>query len=59
MYVCICNAVREMELRETVQKGARSAEDGYAHLGIDFACAQCRDHAQFVIDDELLKSAAN
>lgn len=53
MYVCICNAIKEIELRETVHKGARNADGAYSDLGAEFACAQCKDHAQEIIDDEI------
>jgi len=53
MYVCICNAIKETELRRTVYNGTRTAEGAYADLGVQFACAQCEEHAQAVINDEI------
>jgi len=53
MYVCICNAIKESELRRTDYKGIRTAEGAYADLDVQFACAQFRDHAQAVINDEI------
>ena len=53
MYVCICNAIKEIELRETVHKGARNAEGAYSNLGVEFECAQCKEHAEDVIIDEI------
>lgn len=53
MYVCICNAIKETELREIVYQGSRTVESAYADLGVKFACAQCKDHAQAIINDEI------
>ena len=53
MYVCICNAVKESDLRGAVRKGACDATQAYAGLGVEVACAQCLDFAQQIIDDEL------
>ena len=53
MYICICNAIKEIELRETVHKGARNAEGAYSDLGVKFECAQCKEHAEDVINDEI------
>jgi bacterioferritin-associated ferredoxin len=53
VYVCICNAIKEIELRETVHKGARNVEGAYSVLSVQFKCAQCKDHAQNVINDEI------
>ena len=53
MYVCICNAIKEIELRETVHKGARNAEGAYSDLGVEFECAQCKEYAEDVINDEI------
>ena len=52
MYVCICNAVRETELRQTVRQGAETAEQAYLMLGLEVFCATCVEQAQAVIDDE-------
>ena len=47
------NAIKETELRRTVYNGTRTAEGAYADLGVQFACAQCEEHAQAVINDEI------
>lgn len=53
MYVCICNAIKETDLRGAVRKGARDAAQAYAGIGAEVCCAQCLDFAQEIIDDEL------
>jgi len=53
VFVCICNAIKETELRETVRKGVRDVEGAYSNLGVQFECAQCKDFAKDVINDEI------
>ncbi len=53
MYVCICNGIKEAELRHLAQSGAETTEQAYAALGIQPDCAECVGFAQSVIDEEL------
>ncbi len=52
MLVCICNAIREDELREAAQLGFEEAEAAYAWLGKQPDCGICLEHA----DDVLLEA---
>ena len=46
MYVCLCNAITEREVRECAHRlGARSVEDLTAHLGLGAGCGRCLDCA--------------
>ena len=59
MYVCICNALRESQIRSmAVDLPAASAEEIYAALGVDPDCGTCLYFAQDVIDAERAKLAA-
>ena len=53
MYVCICNAVKEADLRGVARGGARDATQAYAAIGVEVCCAQCLEFAQEIIDDEM------
>lgn len=53
MYVCLCNGIKDSELKSAALKGAHTPEQAYAVLGIEMYCSQCHDHAQTVIDDTL------
>ncbi len=57
MYVCICNGIKESELRHLAQGGAETTEQAYAALGIQPDCAECVGFAQNIIDEELGLSA--
>lgn len=50
MYVCVCNAYRDMEIRGAAEAGARRARDAYRELGRAPRCGRCLDLAQMLID---------
>ena len=52
MYVCICNAYRDAEIREAARTGLRSAHKAYAALGGGPRCGRCLPAAQELIDRE-------
>ena len=52
MYVCICNAIRESELRDVGRRSAGNAEQAYAALGKRPNCGQCLARAENVLAEE-------
>lgn len=52
MYVCICNAIRESDLRRTARLCPGDAEACYAALGKRPNCGTCLDDAQLILDEE-------
>lgn len=52
MYVCICNAIRECELREAARKVPGDADAVYAALGKTPQCGQCLDDAAMILIEE-------
>ena len=52
MYVCICNAYRDAEIREAARSGLRCAHKAYAALGGGPRCGRCLPAAQDLIDRE-------
>ncbi len=51
MFVCLCNAYRDAEIREAARFGARRAKDAYAVLGRGPRCGRCLAFAQGLIDE--------
>ncbi|SPJ18367.1 BFD domain-containing protein (2Fe-2S)-binding domain-containing protein (fragment) [Burkholderiales bacterium] len=49
MYVCICNAVTDQQIRIAVAAGARTIDDVGAALGVGAGCGCCRECAQEII----------
>tara|TARA_E500000305_G_scaffold109967_1_gene116430 strand:- start:799 stop:990 length:192 start_codon:yes stop_codon:yes gene_type:complete len=58
MYVCICNAIRESELRLAARRCGGDAEQVYATLGKRPDCRQCLDDAEALIFEERELSSA-
>lgn len=52
MFICICNAIREKDIRATARCHAGGAEDIYGRLGFKPQCRQCLEDADDVIADE-------
>ena len=49
MYICICNAVTERQLKECARSGAASLDEVAFQLGVGTACGRCRDCANDVL----------
>ncbi|MBX7513416.1 ferredoxin [Qipengyuania sp. GH38] len=52
MYTCICNAIRETDLRATARRVSGDAEACYAALGKRPNCGACLDEADAIIFEE-------
>ncbi len=53
MYICVCNAVTEQQIRDAVCAGASSVCELSARLGVAAACGCCRTFATQVLDETL------
>ena len=52
MYICICNAIKESELRRVARHTSGDAEAVYAALGKRPNCGQCLMDADEVLSEE-------
>ncbi|MEZ5708419.1 MAG: (2Fe-2S)-binding protein [Blastomonas sp.] len=52
MVVCICNAIREKDLRAALRDGDGRPSEVYARLGRRPKCGQCLSFAQSIINSE-------
>jgi bacterioferritin-associated ferredoxin len=50
VYVCICNAVTDRQVREVVDRGARSISELQQHLPVGACCGRCVPTAEEVIE---------
>ena len=50
VFVCICNGLRERDVREA-SHGARSVKEVYRRLGVDVQCGQCTRFAKEVMNE--------
>ena len=58
MYVCVCNAVTDREIRGAVKLGARSLGDLQDTLGVATCCGRCVDCACAVLHESLAAHCA-
>jgi bacterioferritin-associated ferredoxin len=58
MYVCLCNAVTDGEIRGAIKLGVRSMQDLSATLGVATCCGRCADCARSVLAESLAAECA-
>ena len=52
MYICICNAIRECDLRAAARSCSGDVDAVYEFLGKTPQCGQCRDEAAEILIEE-------
>lgn len=52
MYICICNAIRETDLRRAACRSFGDAEAVYAAMGKQPNCGQCLEEAGTIVAEE-------
>jgi bacterioferritin-associated ferredoxin len=52
MYVCICNAIRETDLRCAARRCAGDADSVYQAMSRSPQCRQCLDEAAEILAEE-------
>jgi bacterioferritin-associated ferredoxin len=58
MIVCVCNAIREEQLRTYARQGARSVGGAYGRHGCKVKCGSCLPFAREIIEEEQAEQAA-
>jgi bacterioferritin-associated ferredoxin len=56
MYVCLCKAVTDSQIREAVEEGALHVSHLAERCGLGTGCGRCQDTAQELIDQHLAES---
>lgn len=51
MYVCVCEAVTERQVREAVAEGVQTLRGLREQLGVTKTCGRCGRHARDVLRD--------
>jgi bacterioferritin-associated ferredoxin len=54
MVVCVCNAIKEAEVRDAVRKGASCPHSAYQALGRRPRCGTCLPYARAIVDEETI-----
>ena len=58
MYVCLCTAVTDSEIREAANSGAHDLDGLVDTLGVGACCGCCRETAQAIIDEHLAETVS-
>ena len=58
MYVCICQGVKEKQIRGEVRRGAATFEEIQLALDVGICCGKCQDTAEAVINETLQEQHA-
>lgn len=58
MYICICNAVTDRDIRQAVEKGACSLQCLQEKLAVSTCCGQCAENAEACLES-VLREAEN
>ena len=59
MYVCVCHAISDRQIREIVDRGAGSLGEVQAHLPVASCCGCCEDTARDLIETHAEKGRAS
>ena len=51
MYVCICNAITEKQIRKAAQSGVEDLWDLQRTLGVASGCGSCKDMASAILSE--------
>lgn len=51
MYVCICRAVTEQEIRDAIELGAHTLHALRKHLGVSTECGKCAPEVRRILKE--------
>ena len=51
MYVCICNAITDKQIRDAAKDGANDLWALQQELGVATGCGSCMDHASEILSE--------
>ena len=55
MYVCICNAITDKQIRQAADAGVRDLWQLQAELGVASNCGSCKEHASEILRQHRLE----
>ena len=51
MYICICNAVTERQVRECAERGVNTLDQLAIDTGLGIGCGRCKEFASDLLED--------
>jgi len=58
MYVCVCNAITDKQIRRAARSGVNSLYELRGTLGVAAGCGSCARTAQEILDEEIVRNAS-
>jgi bacterioferritin-associated ferredoxin len=58
MYICVCNAITDKDIRNAVAGGCRSMRELREELGVASQCGSCAVHARELLRDKSFQCPA-
>ena len=58
MYVCVCNAITDKQIRRAARSGVNSLYELRGTLGVAAGCGSCARTAQEILDEEIAGNAS-
>lgn len=49
MYVCVCNALSERQVKQAVRQGVRHAAEVYKHFSVHPRCGRCIPYVREIL----------
>jgi bacterioferritin-associated ferredoxin len=56
VYVCVCNAITDKQIRRAARNGVSSLYELRGSLGVAAGCGSCARTAQEILDEEIVGS---
>ncbi len=56
MYVCLCKAVTDRQIRESINGGASSFAEVRRSLGVSTQCGKCMQQAKLIVETATKKA---
>ncbi|PCJ39535.1 MAG: (2Fe-2S)-binding protein [SAR86 cluster bacterium] len=56
MYVCLCKAVTDSQIKESINSGANSFAEVRRNLGVSTQCGKCMQQARSIVETAVKKA---
>jgi len=53
MYICMCNALTDRDIRRAADQGHRTVTAAYCSLGAELCCGKCKPVAKKLITEQI------
>tara|TARA_B110000495_G_C22694119_1_gene408973 strand:+ start:165 stop:350 length:186 start_codon:yes stop_codon:yes gene_type:complete len=57
MYICLCKAVTDSQIKESINGGAHSFAEVQKTLGVSTGCGKCMQQAKSIVETTVKKTS--